>query len=181
MSKLGKSLAREGYEISNWGYRSLLWSIEKHAQDLATWIQRTTSTREWRRIHIVAHSMGCIVARQALLARIPEKFGRIVMLAPPNNGSHIASRFAGAIGWVCRPLGELSDTPDSFVNRMDEPHGIEVGVVAASFDRVVPLKSTFLTCQKDHIVLPSHHGTLPWRDDSARQVASFLKNGSFQR
>jgi hypothetical protein len=123
--------------------------------------------------------MGSIVARCALETGGLTKLGRFVMLGPPNRGSHIARRLASQLGDLCTPLRELSDASDSFVNRLEEPTHVEVGVIAAAADRVVPLKSTHLACQRDHIVLPGHHGVLPWRYETFRQVISFLQDGRF--
>jgi len=41
---------------------------------------------EGRKVHLVAHSMGGLVARAALLAK-PKSLGRIIMLGTPNFGS----------------------------------------------------------------------------------------------
>ena len=57
---------------------------------------------------------------------------------------------------------------------------MDLGIVAAAADRVVKLESTFCRRQLDHIVLPGHHGTLPWRRDAAEQVIHFLRYGRFQ-
>ena len=94
--------------------------------------------------------------------------------------SSVARVLAPRLGRFCPPLHELSDAPDSYVNRLGEPKDVDVGIVAAAADRVVKLESTFLSRQLDHIVLPGHHGTLPWRRDAAEQVIHFLRYGRFQ-
>jgi hypothetical protein len=38
-----------------------------------------------------------------------------------------------------------------------------------------------LECQRDHIVVPGHHGMLPWRRDTAWHVIHFLRTGRFNR
>ncbi len=76
------------------------------------------------------------------------------MLGPPNSGSHIARRLAASLGRFCPPLHELSDAPDSYVNRLDQPTGIDLGIIAAESDRVVKLTSTFLECRETTLSSP---------------------------
>ena len=132
-----------------------------------------------RRIHFVTHSMGSIVTRAAILADCPQKLGRIVMLGPPNRGSHVARRLSGPLGWLCPPLRQLSDQQDSFVNQLPEYEEWEVGVIAAANDAVVARDATRLRYQRDWILLPGRHGLLPWRGETAEQVLSFLQDGRF--
>jgi hypothetical protein len=125
--------------------------------------------------------MGGIIARCALMLDSAIKVNRLVMLTPPNQGSFVARRLAPWLGSFCRPLPQLSDAPDSFVNRLGVPPGIEIGVIAAGSDRVVALPSTFLAEQRDHIVIPGDHGIMPLRRDAGEQVLAFLQTGSFRR
>jgi len=179
MVRLSHYLKAHGYQAANWGYRSIRDSIESHAMAFQQQLGELMSQQPYRRIHVVAHSMGSIIARRALGLARPAKLGRFVMLGPPNAGSHVARRLAPALGGLCPPLRELSDLPESYVNRLGELPGVELGVIAAAADRVVKLDSTSLACQRDHIVLPGHHGMLPWRRDTAEQTVHFLKHGRF--
>ena len=54
-----------------------------------------------KRIHLVAHSMGALVVREYLARGKPERLGRVVLLAAPNQGSPIAE----PLKW--KPLGRL--------------------------------------------------------------------------
>jgi pimeloyl-ACP methyl ester carboxylesterase len=179
MSPLARSLHRSGYSVKNWGYPSVRRSIRQHAQSLRHLLD-SFDNPTISRIHLVTHSMGGIVARCAMNGGQLPKIGRIVMLAPPNAGSQVARWLAPCLGRICRPLNELSDRPDSFVNRLGFSSGVDVGVISAANDAVVTLRSTQLTGQRDHIVLPGRHGTLPLRGDTARQVCSFLAFGRFE-
>lgn len=179
MRRLGRLLSRSGYRITNWGYRSTQGSIELHARDFLKRLVSFSAAEPCRPVHLVTHSMGSIVARRALMDVRPLNIGRMVMLAPPNAGSHVARHFSRFAGKLCRPLRELSDSSDSYVNRLEQPQEMEIGIIAAAQDRVVPLESTFLSGQADHIVLPGHHGMIVWRTDTAGQIIHFLKRGRF--
>lgn len=179
MVRLARFLASDGFHVENWGYRSIRRSIELHAQEFSERLREFDGSQHHDRVHIVTHSMGGIIARRALSIDRPANLGRFVMLGPPNSGSHVARRLANTLGRICPPLRELSDDAESYVNRLGEPNGVDLGIIAAESDRVVKLPSTFLKNQRDHIVLPGHHGVLPWRRDTSEQVVHFLRNGEF--
>lgn len=181
MLRLAKHLDAHGYVVQNWGYPSITTSIETHAREFRNRLSDFSAGHPFGSIHLVTHSMGGIVARRALSLSRPPNLGRFVMLGPPNSGSHVARRMARPLRRLCPPLQELSDAPDSYVNGLEEPRGIEVGIIAAAADRVVKLPSTHLECQRDHIVLPGHHGVLPWRRETSEQVLHFLLHGHFDR
>jgi pimeloyl-ACP methyl ester carboxylesterase len=179
MFRLSKILTDTGFHTVNWGYRSTRGSIESHARAFHNHLNDLASEGRHDLVHIVGHSMGSIVARRAISLSQPANLGRLVMLGPPNRGSHVARKLSWPLGRVCPALRELSDAPHSYVNQLDEPGNLEHGIIAAAEDRVVKLPSTYLASQKDHIVLPGHHGVLPWRRETAKQVIHFLKHGKF--
>ena len=179
MWRLSRRLTSERFRVFNWGYRSVRDSIEASADSFRAEVTRLGAAGKFERLHLVTHSMGGIVARRALEEEAISNLGRIVMLAPPNRGSHVARRLAPALGWACPPLTELADGPCSYVNRIGEPTGVEIGIIAARSDRVVDLASTRLSRPHHHIVLPGHHGMLPWRSDTSVQVVHFLRRGRF--
>lgn len=181
MLRLSMALGANGYQVANWGYPSTRSSIEVQARKFQQRLHGFLKHNHFAAVHLVAHSMGGVVARRAFSESRPENFGRFVMLSPPNAGSHVARRLARPFSRLCPPLLELSDAPDSYVNQLDPPIGLDLGVIAAAYDRVVALPSTHLPCQADHIVLRAHHGTLPWRRETIRQVLHFLQHGRFLR
>jgi len=179
MLRLAQYLTSGGFHVENWGYPSIRRSIESHAVRFNQRLTAFNGNQYHERVHVVTHSMGGIIARRAFSLDRPPNLGRFVMLAPPNSGSHVARRLASTLGTICPPLRELSDDAESYVNRLSEPQNIELGIIAAKSDRVVDLSSTFLKGQCDHIVLPGHHGLLPWRRDTIQQVSHFLRHGHF--
>ncbi len=141
MVYLSAKLKNCGYQTVNWGYRSWLGSIQKHATNLNR--QLAQLEHGYSRIHIVAHSMGCIVTRVALHERPCAKLGRVVFLTPPHQGSPIARCFGPWVRWVCPAALQLSSIPGSFVRALPNPE-YSYGTIEAAWDFVVPRESTIL-------------------------------------
>ncbi len=180
MSPLKAQLSGYGYQTSTFGYGSIRGSIEKLAQRLRQRLVEYSQQNSIRRIHIVGHSLGGILARAVLSERRIEKVTRMVMLGPPNQGSRVAAVLAGGLQLLCPALAELSDAPDSLVNQLGEPDGVQTGIIAAKDDRVVAVERTILPSMSDHIVVPGGHTTMLFRQDVANLVAAFLRSGRFQ-
>ena len=177
---LGWRLRRSGFATRSFGYRSLFWSIETHAAKLEQFLSDQENDPAIKNIHIVAHSMGAIVTRQALLNRRLEKLQRVVMLAAPNRGSPTA-RLLGRVFPFCRTLRQISNHPKSYVSNLPEPTGVEIGIVAAKHDRVIPEPNSHLEIESDHVSIFSGHNGLLVRPAAARHIDDFLKTGRFQR
>lgn len=180
MSPLARRLKSQFGRVINWSYSSLWSPIERHCQQVSEQLQQLDDDPEVERIHLITHSMGGIVARLALAARMPAKMGRMVMLAPPNTGSHVARSLAPVFGRVCPPLVQLSDEEQSFVASLPSPTQIEIGIIAARYDFLVAESRTHLPTEKEHIILPGMHSSLVWRQETAEQVAAFLHSGKFR-
>jgi pimeloyl-ACP methyl ester carboxylesterase len=179
MAPLAKALGSLFGRVVNWGYSSLWSPIERHGQQLAALLRKLDGEAD--RVHLVTHSMGGIITRLALAEFVPGRLGRVVMVAPPNRGSHIASRLAPWLGRICPPLVQLADRADSLVCSLPLPQVPELGVIAAASDFLVLEPSTRLGCETDHITLPGLHSSLLWRRETAVQVRHFLEHGRFQR
>ncbi len=203
MWPLQRRLNAEGFRCINWGYRSTTKSCDFHAGQLIDLIQRLISESAPLPIHFVGHSMGCIliraalqrlrsevseqnaesesatVARQLLQQSVGLRPGRIVMLAPPNGGSFVASKLGRGVKWICPTMLELGEAPDSYVNRLGQLEGYEFGIIAAKFDWVIRPSKVRLPGAKDFSIVPCNHGLLPWHRQALEQTARFLKTGSF--
>lgn len=179
---LAQRLAARGYRVENWGYRSIRRGLEDHGHDLHQRLVELDDDDAVDNVHLVTHSMGGIVARTALTHMGLTKLERMVMLCPPNRGSQWATMFGPLLKPVCQTLDQLAARPDSYVNTLPLPEGLEVGIIAAEYDPLVRIDSTFLGSERDHLVWPlvTHTGVL-FRNGIAEQVAYFLDRGEFQR
>ncbi len=181
MIPLARRLQGLGFHTHCWGYSSVWQNIAAHAERFREFLESFSGRADVGRLHIVAHSMGCIVTRQALLEHRPSKLGRVLFLCPPNRGSHVASRLAPALGWLSPTLKELCDHPESWVNRLPTTLAdhVPVGIIVASGDLVVARESTaFPGVDQVQVIRGMHAGILP-KAETARAAANFLRHGRF--
>ena len=147
------------------------------------------------RLHFVTHSLGGILVRQLLAQEELPHLGRVVMLAPPNQGSEVIDEWGSwpLFGAVLGPTAtELGTAPDSFPNRIGAPR-FELGVIAArksanpigsllipgADDGAVSVERARLEGARDFIVVDATH-TFIMRDHTvAEQVLHFLREGRF--
>jgi triacylglycerol lipase len=108
MARLGAHLATHGFDARSYTYPSRRASLAEIARELADAIAVDAAGRP---ISAVTHSMGGIVARHLHDPRIA--WQRIVMLAPPNQGSRLARELGThpIYRWFYGPAGrELADS-----------------------------------------------------------------------
>jgi len=107
MQRLARFLRREGFETWSHTYPSRQHSIAYLASALGDQIVETAGDRP---VHAVTHSMGGIILRHLVEPRL--SWSRIVMLAPPNQGSRLAAGLVRnpLFRWFYGPAGtELAD------------------------------------------------------------------------
>lgn len=181
MAPMVRHLRRADFQCVNWGYRSLWMDLDWHATRLRRVLVGLEADPSVDRFHIVAHSMGSIITRKLLQEFQPQKLARIVMLGPPNHGSHAATRLRPVLGWLCKTMTQIADAPDSFVNQLDpQIHpAYQVGIIQAETDYVVARPSTMLAGVHDYVVTRGLHSSMLLRPETSIFVIRFLKSGSF--
>ena len=143
-------LWRSGFRTKLFGYSSVFKTIPVHADHFADLLRKIENDPSVEQFHIVAHSMGGIVTRQALLNYRPTKLKRFLMLATPNKGSAVARKLSQSIFSFSKTLGQISDAEDSYVCQLEFPEDIEVGAIHAEVDRVVTRESCLSETQTRH-------------------------------
>lgn len=202
MGRVAKSLRQSGYRVVNLSYQSLKVPLEEL---VATWLPAQLAKHEVGfgaedpPLHFVTHSMGGIVLRGWLrqCAPVPANLHRVVMFAPPNQGSSLVDRIGT---WKLFKLStgvnghRLSTADDSYPNQLGPwPSGPELGIIAGDRpinpllaywtggpgDGKVRVEETKLEGMKDHLVLPYSHTWIQYRQKPIEQVMAFLAQGGF--
>ena len=179
LTVLSLRLRGRGFRPEAWGYWNMGCSLLVHADRFARELEALDANPAFNRVHLVGHSMGCIIGRAALDRFRPAKLGRFVMLAPPNHGSFVATRAAGTFGRLLKPVAELSTAVDSLVNLLPMPQDVEIGVIAAEYDALVTEDSTHPDAPHAHVTLPTWHTGLLFSRETADLTATFLATGRF--
>jgi pimeloyl-ACP methyl ester carboxylesterase len=198
MTRIGKDLRQCGYHISSPYYPSWRWPLIRIIDDLAVHIACTPQLRTARRLDIIAHSMGGLVARALIARHRPLNLGRVICLGTPHGGSEIADRFValapfkrlvlGAAGPVLVTHGHHDR--DEMLGTVDYPLANIAGTsahwegptskwLASPNDGKVSLASTHCTGESAHLALPVPHRLLPFDGGVRRQILAFLKDGTF--
>jgi len=172
-------LRNRGFTVFLYGYPSTRHSIGTHAEKLLDFLEKIVKD-DFTKIHFVTHSLGGIVARLALANFANPKIGRMVMTAPPNQGSATANAVAKIpfASKLLRPLTELKNEKGSFVKTVPVPD-IEIGVIAGLLDGKVKVEESHITGEKAHLVVNSRHSFIMNRKDVKEAVYRFIRNGSF--
>jgi len=134
MRLLADALLAEHYLVANIDYPSRQFTIEELAARVVTRGFSACRQQGADRLHVVTHSLGGILLRQFLSHQIPADLGRVVMLAPPNQGSEVVDTFAELPGYsmLNGPAGiQLGTGPDSVPKRLG-PVAFDVGIIAGT-------------------------------------------------
>lgn len=183
MWPMERRFRRLGFQTWNWSYRSIGNPIEKHIDRLGKDLVQLDLKLDGCKFHLVTHSMGGIIARGVFDRHTFDKLGRVVMLAPPHGGSHVARKLTRWLGWVSPSLSQLSDKTGSFVNRLPNSlleNGIEFGLVEASKDRVIEPGKVMIPGFTEYVLVDGHHGILPWYRRAMDVAEKFVCHGSFE-
>lgn len=178
MLPMAYRLRKCGFDCFGYDYPTRIRSLEEHGRELAAFLENFAEER----FHVVTHSMGALLLRSALSfsPALAERIRRVVMIAPPNKGSDVAS-FWYDKPWTRKlivPLEDMRSEPDSRIHGLYVPD-LDLGVLAAGRDGAVRYPYTFLSTEKDRLVLPSSHTLILLRKDAARAVERYLKTGAF--
>lgn len=104
MSYVGRRLNDNGYDVYYIDYPSRQYNIETATAHIHNKLQQK-QVGVYRRVHLIGHSLGGILARNLLYRYWAHNQGKVIALAPPNRGSLLADRFRGCplLSWYLGP------------------------------------------------------------------------------
>jgi len=189
---LSDTLRAKGYDATAITYASTRRHIESHADSLSDLLDALDGTKT---VSFVTHSMGGLVLRHLLAPERPWMdriaVGRIVMIAPPNQGSVVA-------GWLkdnpiyislYRPAGQQL-VPEAVADMPGLP-GRTFAIIAGGRgdgkgfnpwldgddDGTVRVAETALAGAQATLILPYRHGGISNRCGTVRAASMFIEDG----
>ena len=189
---LGQRLEWAGYRVEIVRYASRTAPFSEQLATVAQVVEQCCPDAS--KVHFVGHSLGALVIRGYLVEHRSDALGRVVLLAPPNQGSlfvdwlnemQLASEMLGPVG---RELG--TDTTDLWATLPLPDY--EVGIIAGSRstqpigppaipgpdDGIVSVEQARLG-NVPLLVLPRSHAFIANSRHTANAVIRFLRTGGF--
>ncbi|WP_018968696.1 esterase/lipase family protein [Rubritalea marina] len=149
MGQVVRALQADGYATLNVSYSSYAMHLEEMVELLRSLIEQYAGS--YRRVHFVTHSLGCVVFRRYWNQFGIQNLGRVVMLAPPLQGSWIMdwlgeSPFVHCFG----PAGKFLST-ESMANEVAKLPD-EVMVIMGKVPKITIFQFVFDGVANDGIV-----------------------------
>jgi len=185
LSPLARKLRAAGFEPRIWGYDSVLGGPGRAVPALIE------ALRDGPPTHVVGHSLGGLIALEALQRAPDLPVARVVCLGSPLRGSGTA-RALGTHRWSSPILGRsaalLRDGLRAWDGRAEVgvvagnvPYGVGrlLAAVGADSDGTVGIAETRLPGLCDHCLVAASHSGLVLSPEAARQAVAFLRGGCF--
>src|SRR5208282_2719940 len=132
MAKMERALTEAGYQVKNVDYPSRKAPIQQLADDAIGKAVGDCQRDGAAKIDFVTHSLGGILVRSYLARHTIPSLGRVVMLAPPNQGSEVVDKLGWLFlfKWINGPAGtELGTDKNSTPNKLGTAN-FPLGIIA---------------------------------------------------
>jgi pimeloyl-ACP methyl ester carboxylesterase len=183
-----RRLRAEGFAVRRFSYPSWRGGLADNVNLLSSFVNETPGAV----IHIVAHSLGGLVALKMLAHEPDARIRRVVLLGTPYSGCHCGITIAAQpvltalVGrtlkeWFSRPRHALQTAVEIGVIAGTRPVGLGrmVPGLARPNDGLVAVDETRIAAAKDSIELNVSHTGMLVSHACAGQIASFLRTGRF--
>lgn len=197
MAMIEHHLIRSGYAVVNIDYASTQQPISAVADGAVAEAVSRCKRKEYDRIHFVTHSLGAIVVRSYLQTHPLPAGSRVVMLAPPNQGSEVADwaqqKFPKMIQLAGPAVRQLGTDGETLLARL-KPIAPEVGVIIGTdswnpfFSEILPgpddgavtIERARLKEMTGFMVSPCNHTSILLDREVQHRIVCFLQNGRFE-
>ena len=195
MSKLRESLHEAGWDVLDMGYPSTRRSLGEHAEQLGELLNHLARDGA-KQVDFVTHSLGGIVVRAAM-ARDDSwedtlEVGRLVMLAPPSQGSALAQALKDFVPFRM-VMGEVGPqlsldeaaqvpAPECLFAVVAAQRGDGGGwnpLLKGEDDGVVRVEETKLDGMEDFLLVRGLHTFVMDKSEVVEAVVHYLEHGEF--
>ena len=186
LTPLAWRLRQAGFQVDGFGYPSIVGGAEAAVEALGEYLGRESS-----QLDLVGHSLGGLIALEALRRTPGLPVRRVVCLGAPLCGSQVARNLGRhwPLAWALgrsRGLLETGCPPwqgQAQVGVVAGNLARGAGRLAARFDGpsdgTVAVAETRLPGLADHCVVAASHTGLVFSREAADQAAAFLRDGRF--
>ena len=195
MEKMASGLQEAGFTTANVDYPSQTATVEELANLAVNEGLKKCRETGAVNIHFVTHSLGGILLRYAQSEKPIPELSRVVMLAPPNQGSEVIDKTRDwpTFEWFSGEAGlQLGTDEDSIPSRLG-PVDFELGVIAGTgtmnpiFSAMLPdpndgkvsVASTKVVGMNDFLVVDNNHHSIISNDLVIENTTAFLLSGKF--
>lgn len=181
-------LRAEGFAVRRFSYPSWRGGLADNVRLLSSFVNETPGSV----IHLVAHSLGGLVALKMLSQEPDARISRVVLLGTPYAGCHCGITLAAQpvltalVGrtfkdWFSLPRPALQPAVDIGVIAGTRPIGFGrlIPGLARPNDGVVAVDETRIAAASDSIALNVSHSGMLVSCGCAGQIANFLRTGRF--
>jgi len=195
MKKMENALGREGFIVENVDYPSRKYDVDDLSRRAVAEGFRRCALHTSKPASFVTHSLGGILLRYYLDKNPDIAVGRVVMLAPPNQGSQVVDRLKDVPGFNAfhGPVGRRLGTAKTDLPRSLGEVGFDLGVIAGTRsinpllsqllpnpdDGKVSAVNTRVDGMCDFIRLPLSHALMMRSPLLIEHTVSFLQSGKF--
>lgn len=192
--RLERALAAQGYEVLNPAYASTSTTIEEAAESLLREIDAAGASDGNVKIAFVGHSMGGLVAHEALRRRASIEPFACVYIAVPHRGAQLCDlrKRWWIFPWVMGEGAAMQLSPGHELHTRPILHADRSGCIVGDLgdgnasiegadDGTVGVDEARLSGAADSVTLPLGHTRIASSDETIRQVLAFLRQGRFSR